>query len=1501
MMTVGIFAFVATQAQADKTWDEGTDLLWNTAANWSPDTVPTTAERARFNSVQTPSGTIDLGAGATVRNITFDNNIGGAVTLGTSSAQTLYNHNQGGDFTMGTGPAVTIAAKVVLHNTHAFVNNNASGGNLYNLSGGISKTNNTANYDNVNLRGTGDFLVDGVIDEGGGSGRIGLIRNSAFPITDTGFLTLSNAASTFNGRIQIIAGDFESSVAGSMGNSSQLAVGTSIATIKHNHTGQLRWHASTTGEDSEIRIESPYIWTLDNDFTADAGNMRGSTIFTGTLDLGGATRAINGASISINSPAQIQGDITNSGAVAGINITQHVLLSGNNTYDGTTTANTDSYLIYLNSDAKGPGTASASQERGGIGFRFGNPGNYTVQDAIDLHGNSLAGFTMPDGGSVIFDLSNGGDVSVPNDLTKNCGGIIAIGGNTLTLSGDLDFDASSSNNLKVDGGSTLVLSGNNTNSSGNVAVSSGATLIVESNQNFFANQVGTARRVSVSSGGSLEIRNDESTVFTQPSGGTLNNTLSINASTLLVGPTVGGSGSGNTITLDHIYPAGIVTITSEAGYALVVDEITSGSAGYTMTPLIDMSVTGLYTSVGSKWNVAAGKTATISAPTTVNNTLTVSAMAGTLLLEGDITYNNSKYIRVENNSTTGGKLIINGTLTPNDTSTDERVELESGTLGGTGYIKAVVDMKTSSTLDFTDGVVSGMTISNLIMHQTANTFGKKFKFDFGTGATGPDVLTIQGTVTRNNNNASNNKIQFTNLGAAPDNGTYLLMDGLVAGGPQTTEFILAFDSLGGKDYLLQDNGFDLEVVVSSAAAGPASPIWDGSDNDSWVTAGNWVGDAVPTFNSEVQIYQTGAGNLLQDMDQSWDIESLNFTADAIANVNIDGTTTEQLILNATNAGAIGLSAATPSSGSPVWNLQMPVVLAKDQTWFIDTGAHVRKLTGSEPISEISAGTSLTKTGGGRLDFNDGDIEISGSYIASGGDTWFFTSPSLQGDLVVNAGATVSFQAAWNPGTQPTITINGGTLVQNLCCTANNDFYVSAVTMTAGTISQSSNGKYMDFFNNGVSSGGSIPFTTLASSSEATLSADVETRSGIGWNFTIADGTTASGVDLRSTGQIDADPASTGIAKNGAGLMRVEGTNLYTSATTVNAGTFQIGGSGNLVASGGIVINGGILSFDVSGAAIVQGTGFGTLSGSGGTHQTLSGNVTMNAANTFSGVTRVDGGTLDIDTAYFDDTVGEVRLVTGGILNLDFVGIDDLNELYLDEIPGAVGIWGRVGGGAANQTALITGDGQLRTASAGGFPGPVLTLTGTTVTEAQAVGTFVGFLSTLYTNSTFSYSLVAGDGDTGNGNFQISGSNLQTAVILDYETDTSHSIRVRSTETGGGSLELTNSFTVFVLNEIETWGGVYANAEAHAGQELVGTLQSLPGDNTSVSYSIEPGFDGTLFMTIGDKLYYADTPKVVGEVHYVTVKATGNPLGDTNTLLIKVTVLFGGEGLIFLIR
>ncbi len=152
----------------------------------------------------------------------------------------------------------------------------------------------------------------------------------------------------------------------------------------------------------------------------------------------------------------------------------------------------------------------------------------------------------------------------------------------------------------------------------------------------------------------------------------------------------------------------------------------------------------------------------------------------------------------------------------------------------------------------------------------------------------------------------------------------------------------------------------------------------------------------------------------------------------------------------------------------------------------------------------------------------------------------------------------------------------------------------------------------------------------------------------------------------------------------------------------------------------------------------------------------------------------------------------------------------------------------------------------------------LILTGDTIAENAGVDAVVGsFLATdtdLLTNVTFSFSLVAGEGDTDNGQFQIDGDSLKAKSSFDFETKSVYSIRVQVSD---GALTLEQPFTVKVSNVNEaptdislsastvndnsvagTTVGTLSATDVDAGSTFTYSLVSGEGDTDNTSFTID---------------------------------------------------------------
>ncbi len=172
--------------------------------------------------------------------------------------------------------------------------------------------------------------------------------------------------------------------------------------------------------------------------------------------------------------------------------------------------------------------------------------------------------------------------------------------------------------------------------------------------------------------------------------------------------------------------------------------------------------------------------------------------------------------------------------------------------------------------------------------------------------------------------------------------------------------------------------------------------------------------------------------------------------------------------------------------------------------------------------------------------------------------------------------------------------------------------------------------------------------------------------------------------------------------------------------------------------------------------------------------------------------------------------------------------------------------------AATVSVTVTGVNDAPTAVA---------LDNNSVAENSPAGTAVGNFSATDPDSgdTFTYTLVSGSGDTGNGSFQIVGSQLQTNAALDFETQSSYSIRVQVADAGGLTFETTFTINVTNVNDAPTAIALDNNsvAENSPADTAVGNFSATDqdaGDTFTYSLVAGPGSAGNgSFRIVGNQL------------------------------------------------
>ena len=231
--------------------------------------------------------------------------------------------------------------------------------------------------------------------------------------------------------------------------------------------------------------------------------------------------------------------------------------------------------------------------------------------------------------------------------------------------------------------------------------------------------------------------------------------------------------------------------------------------------------------------------------------------------------------------------------------------------------------------------------------------------------------------------------------------------------------------------------------------------------------------------------------------------------------------------------------------------------------------------------------------------------------------YFLTAP-----ITINAGGTLDATLLWTIKSTTPMTVNGGTLNFSSPFSANvsDTNYMNNLTLqNGGTISGP-----------GGFRAGNVAGPTLTMNSSGNLTNTISTNlffiknGGVTtYSMNVADGTAP--VDLDITGNINENPSFLGMVLNkaGAGNLRLAGTNTFGGATTITAGTLTLGAGGATGSLTGPITNSATLAIDRSGTAAIANV----ISGAGILNHVGTGTTTLTGANTYTGATNVNSGTL----------------------------------------------------------------------------------------------------------------------------------------------------------------------------------------------------------------------------------------------------------------------------------
>ncbi len=1165
-------------------------------------------------------------------------------------------------------------------------------------------------------------------------------------------------------------------------------------------------------------------------------NSSNALTVSGTVANGGylLTTAGSGAT-AISGIISGVGGLTKSG-------TGTLTLTAANSYTGTTTIDNGSVVI---------GTGGALANNASATITVNNGGTLTFGRS-DMFGTHIVAMNAPiviNAGGVV--TNNGSFFNSLGLVTLNGGTLTAVGGKDATwpsygLKGTVTAGGATTSTISASGTNAGIALGEDTVLGTTFDVGAGSTLNVSAAllNGRTAASVSQASYLTKIGTGTLTLSGSNSyTGGTTISNGTLainsDNSLSTSgsltfsgASTLLETANVTNSraivvNSGVTgATID----TGSYTFTQSAGINTNGGTLTKSGTG-TLT-LNGNTITG-----GGVLDITAGQvniSGTVALGTTnlkVENSRTMVIGYGSVTTGGSITLGSGSQLGIQNGggsnyNITSNIVLASGSGSANAASIGGFVYGSNtnltGTISGTGDLRwrnSILSGGSNTATLTAASATSGWAVNNYTGATSFEGTGLTFTLSASTGGT-LNPFGVSSNVTTINGGAA---IKFYSSGTASTS-TSLIANPInfSAVNGESTTFLREDGNLnltGAVDVSTTGTG---KIVLSSkwgyanAKGLVLSGILSGSGNVTVTQPGSEQGavhlaNNANSYNGTITLDSTGgaAGILVLDADGAATNAAINLAITA-AHLNVNTT-------NATIASLTGVA------GSQISARTAGQILTVNQA----TSTTFAGVIGGTGITGANAGLALVKSGSGTLTLTGTGNSYTGATTISGGtlqvgngttDSSIATSASVTNNsaLVFNVLSSSAYgNAISGSGTltklgSGTLTLTGSnsygggtTLSNGIVSFANGSLGTTgAVTMNGGTL-QWATGNTQDISTR----------LTLVAATVATLDTN-------GNNVTL--GTAFGG---GTTGSL---------VKSGSGTLTLSGANTYTGGTTLTNGVLSFANNG-LGTTGAITMNGGTLQWngsntqdissrltmvaatattlDTNGNNITLGTAFGGTTSALLT-KTGSGTLTLSGANTYTGTTTVNAGTLVVNAKS-----GDVAYVVNNGATL-MVGYS-------------------TGGGYASTGLKINGDGvsattglYLKGGTTYNSQGQIQLLTGPTT--IRQYGTGLAAIGTFDVNGDGILSTAAASGSVIDSNIKMVSSGFGMSVTVDAGANTATGDLVINGaldvgnmgfyKRGGGSL---------LLNGVATTSNVALKLQG--GTVITGTNNAI-GTNAALNIS-----------------------------------------------------------------
>jgi VCBS repeat-containing protein len=185
----------------------------------------------------------------------------------------------------------------------------------------------------------------------------------------------------------------------------------------------------------------------------------------------------------------------------------------------------------------------------------------------------------------------------------------------------------------------------------------------------------------------------------------------------------------------------------------------------------------------------------------------------------------------------------------------------------------------------------------------------------------------------------------------------------------------------------------------------------------------------------------------------------------------------------------------------------------------------------------------------------------------------------------------------------------------------------------------------------------------------------------------------------------------------------------------------------------------------------------------------------------------------------------------------------------------------------------------------------ISIDSTSIAENAGANTIVGTLSTTDVDAgdSWTYTLVAGTGDTDNAAFNINSAELRATASFDFETKSSYTVRIRTTDADGLWYEEAFTITVTDVNEAPTLNPI-GNMTVDEGVLLTFMATATDPDGDTLSFSLEIGSPAGAGITADGNFTWTPDESQGPGFYNITIRVTDNGtpnLHDNVTFMVRV--------------